>query len=72
MTVKMKAVLIPNSSMPSAASSAPIILQCGCSMSPEAPRVAIEFDGVKDCGFRRVESSKPHIRCRPERSLYPM
>jgi hypothetical protein len=38
----MKAVLIPNSSMPSAASSAPISCQCGCSITPEAPRVAIE------------------------------
>ena len=42
LTVKMNAVLIPNKSTPSAASSAPIICQCGCSITPEAPRVAIE------------------------------
>ena len=41
MTEKMKAVLIPNSSIPLAASKAPNICQCGWSVSPEAPRVAI-------------------------------
>ena len=43
-TVKMNAVLIPNSSMPSAASRAPSICQRGCSVTPDAPRVAIEID----------------------------
>ena len=36
------AVLIPNSSMPSIASIAPIARQCCSSISPEAPRVLIE------------------------------
>ena len=40
-TANMYAVLIPNRSMPSAASRAPIICQCRCSISPEAPRVVI-------------------------------
>jgi hypothetical protein len=41
-TANMKAVLMPNRSMPSAASSAPIISQWCCRISPEAPRVVIE------------------------------
>ena len=39
----MKAVLIPNSSIPSAASRAPSICQWGCNVTPDAPRVAIEL-----------------------------
>ena len=41
-TAKMYAVLTPNSSIPSTASRAPIIFQCRCSVSPDAPRVLIE------------------------------
>ena len=37
--VKMNAVLMPNKSIPSVASSAPIICQWRSSISPEAPRV---------------------------------
>ena len=36
MTAKMKAALMPNSSMPSTASSAPIIGQCREIVTPEA------------------------------------
>ena len=39
---KMKAVLMPKSNIPSAASNAPIIRQPPSSISPEAPRVVIE------------------------------
>ena len=41
-TEKRYAVLTPNSSIPSTASSAPIICQGRCSVSPDAPRVLIE------------------------------
>ena len=41
-TEKMKAVLIPKSNIPSAASNAPIIRQPRSSISPEAPRVVME------------------------------
>ena len=40
-TVKMKAVLMPNNSIPSAASRAPSICQSGSGVTPQAPRVAI-------------------------------
>lgn len=42
MIVNAKAVLMPNSSMPSAASSAPSICHSPLRTSPEAPRVVIE------------------------------
>src|SRR5262249_25364842 len=38
----MYAALTPNSSIPSTASRAPIIRQCGSSVSPDAPRVLID------------------------------
>ncbi|MGB9216837.1 MAG: hypothetical protein WCC42_16635, partial [Pseudolabrys sp.] len=41
-TEKRYAVLTPNSSIPSTASSAPIICQDRGSVSPDAPRVLIE------------------------------
>ena len=41
-TANTKAVLMPNSSMPSAASSAPISRQSGVSSTSEAPRVVNE------------------------------
>jgi hypothetical protein len=39
-TEKRYAVLTPNSSIPSTASSAPIICQGRCSVSPDAPRLS--------------------------------
>ena len=68
----IKAVLIPNSSMPFADSSAPIICQCGSSISPEALRVVIEFDRIEDRIFRQVERAEPYICRRPDRGLYPV
>jgi hypothetical protein len=41
-TVKMKAVLMPNSNIPSVDSHAPIIRQSGSSINPEAPRLVME------------------------------
>src|SRR5262249_46779911 len=41
-TAKMYAALTPKRSIPFTASRAPIIRQCCCSVSPDAPRVLIE------------------------------
>ncbi len=68
-TVKMKAVLMPNNSIPSAASRAPSICQWGASVTPEVPARGHRIDRVEDRSFRRPECAKPHVCCRPDRRL---
>ena len=58
---------MPNSSMPSTASRAPIIRHGCSSATARADRV----NRVEDCICRRVERAKPRIRCRPECGLHP-
>jgi hypothetical protein len=72
-TEKRYAVLTPNSSIPSTASSAPIKFQGRCSVSPDAPRVLIESNekNKASMGESRAPSHKYADYTNQDRDMVP-